>query len=70
MPLVVSTLALRTLRGRLSRLAPNNEDGAKARTEAFVSRECRLLRLDDDARVRTDASSERTLLAVAELYVC
>ena len=40
--------------------------GARAFTDALVSTELRLLRLDDEASVRMEASSVRTLLAVAE----
>lgn len=64
-----STMPLRTLRGRLSRLPPNMEAGASARMDALVSAELRRQRFDDDARVTIDASSVRMLLAVAELYV-
>jgi hypothetical protein len=60
-------LPLRTLSGRLSRLPPNTDDGARARTEASVSMERRRRRFDDEASVRIEASSERRLLAVAEL---
>ena len=59
--------SLRTLRGRLSLLPPKMEEGARARTEALVSREFRRLRLDDDASVMMDALSVRRLLAVAVL---
>lgn len=61
------TLPLRTLNGRLSRLPPNTDEGASARTDAFVSRECLRRRLDEDASVRTDALSVRALFAVALL---
>jgi hypothetical protein len=61
------TFALSTLRGRLSRLPPNTEDGARARTDAFVSSEFLRRRFEDEARVRMDALSVRILLAVAVL---
>lgn len=61
----LSTLALRTLRGRLSRLPPHNEDGASARTDASVSNDLLRRRLLDDASVRMDALSVRRLFAVA-----
>jgi hypothetical protein len=57
------------LRGKLSRLPPKIEDGASARTDALVSKEFRRRRLEELARVRMDALSVRTLLAVAVLYV-
>lgn len=62
-------LALRTLRGRLSRLPPQREEGARARTEASVSSERRRRRCDEDARVMMDALSVSRLLAVAVVYV-
>jgi hypothetical protein len=62
-----SMLALRTLRGRDSRLPPKREEGARARTEASVSMERRRRRLEDEARVRIEALSVRRLLAVAVL---
>lgn len=68
-PAPPSTVALRTLSGRDSRLPPNREDGARARTEASVSKERRRRRLEEDARVRMEALSVRRLLAVAEEYV-
>lgn len=68
-PPIASTVALKTLSGRDSRLPPKSEEGARARTEASVSKERRRRRLEDDARVRMDALSVRRLLAVAELYV-
>jgi len=64
-----SMVALRTLRGRLSRLPPNREEGARARTEASVSIDRLRLRLEEDARVRIEALSVRRLFAVAVLYV-
>lgn len=64
-----SMLALSTLRGRLSRLPPQSDDGARARTDASVSIDRRRPRLLDDARVRMEALSVRRLLAVAEAYV-
>lgn len=60
-------LALRTLSGRLSRLPPQTDDGARARTEASVSMDRLRLLLLDDASVRIDALSVSRLLAVAEL---
>lgn len=62
-------LALSTLRGRLSLLPPQTEEGAKARTEASVSIERRRRRLLDEAKVKVDALSVSRLFAVAELYV-
>jgi hypothetical protein len=62
-----STFALKTLSGRLSRLPPNREEGAKARTEASVSIDLLLRLLEDDASVRIEALSVRRLLAVAML---
>jgi hypothetical protein len=62
-----SIFALRTLRGRDSRLPPNNEDGARARTDASVSMDRLLRRFEDEARVRIDALSVRRLFAVAVL---
>jgi len=64
-----STLELNTLRGRLSRLPPNNEDGARARTDASVSIDLLRRLFEDDARVRIEALSVRRLFAVAVLYV-
>jgi hypothetical protein len=62
-----SIFALRTLSGRLSRLPPQRDEGARARTDASVSRERRRRRLLDDANVRMDALSVKRLLAVAEV---
>lgn len=62
-----SMLALRTLRGRDSRLPPKREEGARARTEASVSMERRRRRLEEEARVRIEALSVSRLLAVAVL---
>ena len=62
---VGSTEALKTLNGKLSRLPPQREDGARARTDASVSMERRLRRLPDDARVRMEALSVKRPLAVA-----
>lgn len=62
-------MALRTLRGRLSRLPPQSDDGARARTDASVSIDRRRPLLLDDAKVRMDALSVSRLLAVAEAYV-
>jgi hypothetical protein len=64
-----STIPLRTLSGRLSRLPPNTEAGARALMEAFVSAEFRRRRFEDEARVRMDASSVKILFAVADVYV-
>ena len=58
-------LALSTLKGRDSRLPPKSDEGARARTEALVSRELRRRRLELEARVRMEALSVRRLLAVA-----
>jgi len=58
-------LALRTLRGRDSREPPNKDEGARARTEALVSRELRRRRFELEARVRMEALSVRRLFAVA-----
>jgi hypothetical protein len=66
----VSILAERTERGRDSREFPHTEEGAIARTEAFVSRELRRRRFDEEASVRSDALSLRRLFAVAAVYVC
>lgn len=60
-----SMLELRTLRGRLSRLPPHTEEGARALTEASVSIERRRLRLLEDARVKIEALSVRSPFAVA-----
>lgn len=64
-----STLALRTLKGKLSRLPPQSEEGARARTDASVSIDRRRRRLLEDASVRMDALSVNKLFAVAVLYV-
>jgi hypothetical protein len=61
----VSILALSTLRGKLSRLPPQTEDGARALTEASVSIERRRRRLLEDARVKIEALSVRSPFAVA-----
>lgn len=58
---------LNTLSGKLSRLPPNTEDGARPRTDALVSKELRRRRLDELARVSTEALSFKALLAVAVL---
>ena len=58
-----------TLRGSDSRLPPQRDEGAMARTEASVSKERRRRRLDEDASVRIEALSVRRLLAVAVAYV-
>lgn len=62
-------VALSTLSGSDSRLPPHREEGARARTDASVSKERRRRRLDEDASVRVDALSVRRLLAVAVAYV-
>ena len=59
--------AERTLKGRDSRLPPKREEGARALTEALVSSELRRRRFEEDARVRMEALSVRTLLAIAVL---
>lgn len=59
--------ALNTLSGKLSLLPPQREDGARARTEASVSRDLRRRLLLDEARVRIEALSVNKLLAVAVL---
>lgn len=64
-----SMLALRTLNGSDSRLPPHSDEGARARTEASVSKDRRRRRLDEDASVRIEALSVRRLLAVAVAYV-
>lgn len=64
-PPVPSIVALSTLSGSDSRLPPNRDDGASARTEASVSRERRRRRLDEEARVKIEALSVRRLFAVA-----
>lgn len=64
-----STMPLNTLNGRLSRLPPNIEAGARARMDALVSAEFRRRRFEDDASVRIEASSVKTLFAVADVYV-
>jgi hypothetical protein len=68
-PPETSMLALRTLRGRLSRLPPHSDDGASARTDASVSSDRRRRRLLDEASVRIEALSVKRLLAVAVVYV-
>ena len=50
-------------------LPPYTDEGARARTEAFVSSEFLRRRLDEDAKVMTEALSERRLFAVADVYV-
>ena len=64
-----SMFALSTLSGKLSRLPPQSEDGARARTEASVSKDRRRRRLLDDASVRMEALSVSKLFAVAVVYV-
>lgn len=63
-----SMFELSTLKGRLSRLPPHNEDGAKARTEASVSIDRLRLLLLEDASVSIDALSVSKLFAVAVEY--
>lgn len=58
-----------TERGRDSRELPQTEDGAMARTEAFVSRELRRRRFEEEASVRMDALSVSKLPAVAAAKV-
>jgi hypothetical protein len=65
-----SIFAERTERGRDSREFPHTEEGAMARTDAFVSRELRRRRFDDEARVRIEALSLRRPFAVAAANVC
>lgn len=60
-------LALSTLSGRLSRLPPQTEDGARARTEASVSIDRRRRRLLEDASVKMEALSVSSPFAVAAL---
>lgn len=67
-PSVESKLPLRTDSGSDSREPPKTEDGARARTEASVSNERRLLRLDDEASVMIEALSVQIPWAVAALY--
>jgi hypothetical protein len=62
-------VALSTLRGSDSRLPPQRDEGARARTDASVSKERRRRRLEDDASVRMEALSVRRLFAVAVAYV-
>jgi hypothetical protein len=66
---VSPTLPLSTLNGRLSRLPPKTLDGARARIEALVSNEFRRRLLEEEASVRIEALSVKTLFAVAVLYV-
>ena len=54
-----------TERGSDSRDAPKMEDGARARTDASVSRLWRRRRFEEEARVRMEALSVRMLFAVA-----
>lgn len=60
-----SMLELSTLSGRLSRLPPQTEDGARALTDASVSIERRRRRLLEDARVKIEALSVSSPFAVA-----
>ena len=62
---MVSAVPDRTLSGSDSRLPPKTDDGAKARTEAFVSREFLRWFLEDEARVKMEALSVSMLFAVA-----
>jgi hypothetical protein len=59
----------KTDKGKDSRLPPNIEPGASALTDAFVSTEFLRRRFDEEAKVKMEASSVKTLLAVAEWYV-
>lgn len=59
----------RTDSGRDSRLPPNIDAGASALTEALVSTELRLLRFDEEANVKIEASSVKALFAMADWYV-
>lgn len=52
--------------GRDSRLPPNMDPGARAFIDALVSTEFLRRRFDEEARVRIEASSVRTLFAVAD----
>src|SRR5512142_738022 len=61
--------AERTESGRLSRLPPKTDDGARALTEASVSRDRRRRSLVEEASVRMEALSVRRLFAVAVEYV-
>lgn len=61
------TWPLSALIGRLSRLPPKTDEGASARTDAFVSREFRRRRFEEDARVSIEALSVSILFAVAVL---
>ena len=65
---MVSTLLERTLSGSDSRLPPQTDEGARARTEAFVSSEFRRRRFEDEARVKMEALSLSILFAVAPWY--
>ncbi len=58
-------VADRTESGRDSRLPPHREEGARARTDASVSKDRRRRRFEEDARVRMEALSVRRLFAVA-----
>jgi len=60
---------LKTLSGRLSRLPPNIEEGARARTDASVSMDLLRRLLEDDASVKIEALSVNKLFAVTVLYV-
>ena len=55
----------RKLRGSDSRDPPHTDAGARARIDASVSKEWRLRRLEEDARVIIDALSVRRPFAVA-----
>jgi len=63
-----SKLPLSTDNGSDSRDPPKIDDGARARTDASVSKERRLRRFDDEASVMIDALSVHTPWAVAALY--
>jgi hypothetical protein len=62
---MVSAVPDRTLSGSDSRLPPKTEDGARARTEALVSREFLRRFLDEEASVKMEALSVSMLFAVA-----
>jgi hypothetical protein len=63
------TVPLSTDNGRDSRLPPNIDPGGMAFIDALVSTLLRLRRFEDDASVKIEASSVRTLFAVAPEYV-
>jgi hypothetical protein len=61
----VSIFELSTLRGKLSLLPPQRDEGASARTEASVSMDRLRRLLLEEASVRIEALSVSMLLAVA-----